>query len=375
MAHGNRALLTGVVIVIVALSAAFLYAFFTRGGQEQREKLLSDGLAAWQSGDFANSRAAFEEAARMSPLSDERAQYETLIASTYERTDLARSVELYQAAMNNVGYSLKARALAATYLLLALSNNYDPAVAGSVFSESPWEGLYTNDTGTPRVDYEIAIARGYQWILLNLGPNFLAHLGAGEFYARMYAISRESSRAITGPRIPAYYQMGVSELLEAQQSGAWHPNLIAIGLRERAMYADAYARLVRSGLLPAAEPAISDNDVDRYYKEFESYVDTNVAANQRGALALPGLINHAQFLLSLENADAKQLTVIGDRLAITLEDDGLANTVRIYGLAPTLQFEQYRKTLVSLASSYSPSLKQALLNRVPSFTAQDFLTE
>ncbi len=379
MSMRNKLLLSIFGGVVVLGAAAFyfgpkIYQIYFGPKTPVVNNLFSTGLADFSKGDYQAARDSFEQGKLQATTATQRAYLEISIASTYETTDLAHCAELYLAVINNTQYPSAIRSYAATYLLLALSNNYNSTVAQSVFSAEPWNGYWDVSTKDERQRYQAAIARGHEWALA-LAPNFLSHLLAGEYYARAYTTFDAAQKKDAQQKIFEYYLSGSKEFATVASSGTAYPNIIAIGHRTRAVYAEELNQLFKQKIISATGPGpVSDTAVENAYSTAEAYMDKLTTSSFKNTMMRTTWLYHAHFLLSLSTRDAAHLTQLGDKLAGLIQADPVsAHKVNGYSDATNIQFADFRKTLVSLATNYSSALKEALLAKTTTFTTKDFV--
>ncbi|MBY0293715.1 hypothetical protein K2Q08_00050 [Patescibacteria group bacterium] len=342
--------------------------------QEQSNALARSSADLLTKGDITAAQQRFQEGIDKSMNLEERAKFETLLATSYVPTDLSRAAKLYVSVANNTGYAPDTRSAAQVQLLVALGSHHDEMVAGYVFSQPPFSGLYRNDTKNADLDYEIALSAGHEQILQTY-PNFLSHLIVGEFYARKYPYVTPAQKKGFAPKIKSYFILGTQELEQAEKATYWDETRIALGYFNKALFTRAYANLLRTNTFPKDEEvALSDTEVVASFDAAASYVTAKVANGPFSSdIQLLIALNKAGVILSGGTSDKATLSKLGDSLAQTLASDaGVRDSINAYGSSIKLRDREFRKTLVTLAASYSPSLKEALLRNTTTFTAKDF---
>lgn len=361
---------------IVAVSALLfvgiqLYRGYVARIQDTKaHALLHNGIDKFIDGDTLTAQGIFQEGVTTAMRPEDKAQFEILLATTYERTDFRRCAELYLSVINNPSYSDRTRALAASYLFLAMGYTYNKDVTDMVFSNGPFKGYLKDDT---QESYEHALARGHEWAIM-LTPNFLSHLLVGEYYARNFAAMATDEQEVIADRIVKYFAEGSDELATAAKDPEWDAGLIATGYRTKAVYAQELKQLLEDKkLVGHGAPTISDVDVENYYRATEDYISFHKLGQLAGVMKLTTPIYHAEFLLSLPEKDIDQLKEIADNLAISINSSKkAAGAVEEYGRAKNGLFFRFRATLVVLAREYSPTLKTALSTHTKSFSPADF---
>lgn len=382
----NRKLLTvGVAIlaglvVCVGIFSPKLYSLYKAYQEEVRQvqlaKLISSAADLYSDGDFEGARLLYEKAAQESMNMRERAQFELLIATTYEKTDLMRCAQLYNSVMVNPSYPDDIRARAGTYLLVAMANSYNPALAEKVFSEEPWTGYVSKESPSPGMNYQISLTKGHEWVV-DTSPNFLSLLSAGSFYASLYPYVDEEKRKSVEEKLLPYFTAGSQELATELTKTNWHPNLLAMGNLMQAVYAEDLQKI--SKIKPIAEMKVvapSETAIEAMYDNARVYAEAHVGKEVLPIMTFNIQVAHAHFLLSLSRKDERRLAQFGDSIATLINEDLVsAGTAEVLGKAPTFTHTRYRATLITLASLYSPALKSALLGRTTSFTQKDFLAK
>lgn len=372
----TKTLVFASIIAVLVLGFAFVFApsivarIFNNDSQAALQELRTAGAENFGTGNYDTARANFEQARGRSVLGDQRAEYELLIAATYETSDLSRSTDLYLQIINNATYSPVIRSYAAAYLLLALSNQYNPTVAARIFSSEPWVGYVDTSITSNRLRYELALARGHEWAL-EMNPNFLSYLIAGEIYARSYPrLSVAQQKDVLG-KISSYYARGDEAFAAAVANPSSHPNVISTGYLIRAAYAEQLVRLAKNKTI--TDSGLTRTDVDALYDVAETYVQTLPSSPFKNIMAFTAATLHAGVVTSI--GDQNKLAKIGDRIAtLIVADDTIAQAAHTYGSAQGGALGERRSALIA-GAKVSSALKAALLSHTTSFTAKDFASQ